>query len=342
MIEQDTRTIFGRQLLRRAYAVTAVLGIAMASLMGTASAQDYPNRAITMIYPFVAGSGVENTLRAMSREMSKTLGQPVNVENRPGAGGRNGVNAMKTARPDGYTFAFGHDGALSMQQTLAEQGLLDPSFRLQEGKDYVPVTLTLEFSLMLIGRSGMPFRDMKEFVAYAKANPGKLNFAYTPGSVNQSATALLNSTLGIETALVPYKGGAASVADLLGGHVDITLGGTAFKQLIDSGKVFGIALISKKRFRPFAEYPTMEELGIPVVAAGWWGVIAPAGTPPEIVAKVSAAFVAAGKTPEVVKLFDDNGLIAMNTTPAEFSAYIRTEVKRWAPIMQKLGSNGWQ
>jgi tripartite-type tricarboxylate transporter receptor subunit TctC len=313
-----------------------------AVMAGTAFAQDYPNRAITMIYPFVAGSGVENTLRAMSREVSKTLGQPITFENRPGAGGRNGVNAMKTARPDGYQLAFGHDGALSMQQTLAEQGLLDPGFRVQEGKDYVPVTLTLEFSLLLMGRSGLPFRDMKEFVAYAKTNPGKLNFAYTPGSVNQAATALLNSTLGIETTLVPYKGTAASISDLLGGHVDITLGGTAMKPLIDSGKVFGVALISKKRFRPFADYPTMEELGIPVVAAGWWGVIAPAGTPPEVIGKLNAAFNAAAKTPEVVKLFEDNGLIGMNTTPAEFSAYIRNEVKRWGPIMQKLGSSGWQ
>lgn len=310
-------------------AIAAVVAAA-ATLASTAGAQTFPNKPITIIVNSPAGSVMEGNFRGMGAEASKILGQPVVMENRPGANGRLGVMALKQATADGHLLTIAHDALLVAQPAA------DPSFQLDQGKDYVPVAFLIEFPLVLAGSPTLPFRDIRGLVAYAKANPGKLNWATTAG--NMFVTEFIRQSAGIEFTRIPYKGASSAFVDIVGGRTDLVFAGSDVASFFQAGKMIGIGTTGGQRWGVFPDLPTFAESGVPATSTVWYGLLAPAGTPADVVAKVNAAFNTALKNPQVTKQLASNGYVTGRfQSPKEFSAFIQSESATLQPVIRKSG-----
>ncbi len=296
-------------------------------------AQAFPTRPITVIYPYAGGSTTEAGARSISAEAAKILGQPVVFENRPGANGRLGLKDLIAARGDAHTLFWGSDGLMVIQP------IADPDFKLEVGKDYVPISLGIQLYLTLVGRAGLPYRDAKGMIAYAKANPGKINFAHGgTGSSGHFVSEMLLQSADITATLIPYKGATPALNDLIGGQVDLLFLSASSRPFIDSGKAIGIASAAKTRIKPFLDIPTFLESGINVSPSIWFGVIAPGGTAPDVVAKLNAAFNGAQKNPELARRLEANGYITnVGMSAADFASFIRSEVDASTPVVRKTG-----
>ncbi len=312
--------------------LVAAIGIATAYAL-PASAQGFPSKPITVIFPFTAGSPVDTVFRDIAQHASKTLGQPVLLEARPGANNRLGLAAVKTAKPDGYLLAMAFDAV------LVSQPIIDSNFHLEPVRDYAPVQLTLEFPMVMIGGTSPPIKDVKEFVAYAKANPGKVNFAAVGGGTGHFIAERMRQAMGIDVTMVPYKGSPPAITDLIGNRVNVLLTGANARPFINSGKVVGIATTGSQRWSAFPDLPTLTESGIAVASSTWYGLVAPPGTPPDVIAKLNSAFNAAMQVPEIRKNLEEKfGMLPRgNLTPDEFTSFIRAESRTWAPILKASG-----
>ena len=305
-----------------------------ASLAGfapAAQAQTYPSKPIRIIVPYPAGGTSDILARSIGQKLSESLGQPVVVENKPGANGNVGAEFVARAAPDGYTLLLADIGALAISPSVYPKLPFDPA------KDFAPVTMVAYSPHILVVHPSVPAASVKELVALAKSKPGKLNFAISGvGGAPHLAGVDFALRTGIDWAYIPYKGGAQAIADVAGGQADVTLNGMlATYPLVQGGKLKLLAVSSAKRMSAIPEVPTIAESGIPGFETGsWQGVVAPAGTPRETVAKLNAEIGRIVTTPEMRDKLGAQGADVRTNTPEEFSGFIRNEMTRWAKVVK--------
>jgi len=316
--------------------VAAVMGAATATLIacGVAVAADYPARTVTLVVPYPPGGGVDAMARVVAAKLSDALKQQFIVDNRAGAGGTIGTRVVAQAAPDGYTLLLGHTGTISINPSLYAHAGYDPR------KDFAPIGLVASMPVALLAHPSFPAKSIAEFIAMAKKDPGKLNLGTSAvGTGSYLCAELFKSEAGINVAIIPYKGSAPVMNDLLGGHVPI-----AFSVLppalgnIQGGKLRAIAVTSMKRFSLLPDVPTFDESGLPGFdAVLHYGLLAPAGTPKEIVDRLGMELRKLVDLPEVQKQIHNEGGDPLTSTPAEYAADIDREEKKWSGLVKKLG-----
>jgi tripartite-type tricarboxylate transporter receptor subunit TctC len=315
---------------------TALLVAACLGLTSVAQAADWPTRPVTMINPFAPGGPNDVVARLLAQRMGEILGQPVIIENVGGAGGMNGASRVAKAEPDGYTFLQGTVGTQAQNQTLYKK----PAYNA--ATDFAPVALVIEAPLVLVARKDLPVKDMKEFVAYAKANKEKMQFASAgTGSAIHLGCALMNLVTGIDIMHVPYKGANPAMQDLMSGRVDYLCDIiTTAKAQIDGDTVKPIAILSKQRSPALPNVPTAIEQGFDVDAYTWNAFFLPKGTPEPIVKKLHDATVEAMTTPAVREKLEAAGLkIAPDdqTSPEYLAKFVQSEIVKWAAPIKASG-----
>jgi tripartite-type tricarboxylate transporter receptor subunit TctC len=308
---------------------TALLVAFALALAPAVKAEDWPTHSLTMINPFAAGGPNDVMARLFAQRMGEILGQPIIVENIGGAGGMNGAVRVAKAAPDGYTFLQGTVGTQAQNQTLFKKPAYDST------KDFVPVALAVEAPLVLIARKDLPVKDMKEFVAYAKANGDKMQYASAgTGSAIHLGCALVNMVAGLDVIHVPYRGANPAMQDLISGRVDYLCDIiTTAKPQIDAGTVKPIAILTKERAPALPDVPTATEQGFDVDAYTWNAFFLPKGTPEAIVKKLHDATVEAMKTPAVREKLESAGLVFVSddrTTPEYLAKFVQSEIEKWA------------
>jgi tripartite-type tricarboxylate transporter receptor subunit TctC len=324
--------------LFRAYfpCLAAALACATLPLGGAAQAQAYPNKPIRIVVPYPAGGGLDVMARLLGDRLGKRLGQAAVIENKPGAGTIIGADTVAKAAPDGYTLMITADTTITLNQHLYAKLPYDPV------KDFVPVTQLVQLSQLLVLNAEVPANNLKELIAYAKANPTKLNYAsYGSGTPPHLAMETLKSLTGISVTHVPYKGLPQAVPAAIAGEVQMTFSGAASSmQHIKSGRLKAMAIGGKNRLPILPEVATFTELGYPEVPAStWFGVFVPAGTPREVVTKLHGEFKALMTEPEFVqKEVVAKGYELSANTPEEFSALIAAEIVRNAKAVKISGA----
>lgn len=294
--------------------------------------QGWPNRPIRYIVPYPPGAFNDSLARIMSAELPKYLGQPVIVENKPGGNTLIGTEAAVKSAPDGYTL-FGAALPFSVIQSLYKL-----SFDVT--RDFAPITLAGTTPNLLVANTNVPVNSVKELIAAAKAKPGGLNYASTGnGSSNHLSFELFKSMTGTQVTHVPYKGSAPAVTDLIAGQVQLMFDNTPnVLPHVKAGKIKALAISSKKRSALAPDVPTVDEAGVPGYdVTVWFGILAPAGTPKEIVQRLNAEMVKVMRTPEVMDRFQKAGVDTVASSPEEFGAFLKGEVARWAKVVQDAG-----
>lgn len=308
-------------------------GLALLLLPAMASAQDFPNKPIKLIVPFPPGGPNDIIARVVGQRMSELIKQPVMIDNRGGQGGVLGTDAVAKAAPDGYTIGIVSASSLVINPTMEK-------VPYDVAKDFAPVTLVTTVPEMLVVASNVAARDMNELVALAKSQPGKLNFASAGvGGLPHLAGELFRLTAKIDIVHVPYRGAAPAINDLLGQQVQM-----AFLDLpvilphIKSGMLRPIALGAPKRAPTSPDVPTTAEVGMPdLLIENWYGMIAPAGTPANIVNLINKITNEAMRDPQVAQKLADQGLTVAGDTPEHFRDYIGAESKKWAKVIKDAG-----
>jgi tripartite-type tricarboxylate transporter receptor subunit TctC len=306
--------------------------IIFATLVCTAvQAQPYPNRPIKFIVPFPPGANLDFIARTIQPKLSEALGQPVIIDNRCGAGGIVGAEYASKQPADGYTILLGNTGTLGIYPAVYPDLPYDPI------KDFAAVGLTSTNAVLAVLHPSVPANSLREFIAYAKANPGKIAAGVAgSGSLLHFATELLKTQAGIDLLVVPYKGSGPAVTDLLGGQIQLLIDApTVTMAYVKAGKLKAIAVTGKTRLAALPEVPTFEETGIAVDASGWQGIAVPAGTPPEIIARLSDVLAKAIAQQDVRDRFATLGIDATPSTAAEFSALIRADVPKLILIAKR-------
>jgi tripartite-type tricarboxylate transporter receptor subunit TctC len=298
-----------------------------------AAAQDFPNRTIHLIVPFPPGGPNDIIARVVAQKMQDILKQTIVIENKSGQGGVLGTDFVAKAPPDGYTIGIASAGALAISVSMEKVAY-------ETLKDLAPVTLVAKVPEMLVVATSVPAKNMKELLALAKAQPGKLNFASTgPGSMPHLAGELFKLTAKIDIVHVPYKGAAPVMNDLLGQHVEMVfLDLPVLLPQIKAGKITPIAVGAPKRVAGAPEVPTTAEVGMPnLLTENWYGMVAPAKTPPQVIAALNKAAVEAMKDPAVIDKLASQGAILVGGTPDELRAFIDSETKKWAKVIKDAG-----
>ncbi|CAH1668261.1 tripartite tricarboxylate transporter substrate binding protein BugD [Chelatococcus asaccharovorans] len=319
--------------LAAAMAVGAGLGLSLGS-----AAAAYPERPITMIVPFAAGGPTDVIARIVAENMSKTLGQQIIVENVAGAGGTTGSTRAAQAAPDGYTLVMGHMG------THGAAPALYPNLKYDPAKDFAPVGLAAGTPILIVAKKDFPAKDLKEFVAYVKANADKVNQAHAGvGSVSHSTCTLLDAQLGIKPTLVPYGGTGPALNDLVSGQVDFMCDQIVnLVPQIQAGTIKAYAVATPERSPSLPNVPTTKEAGLPdYQVSAWNAIFAPKGTPQDIIAKLNNALVVALDDESTRKrLLDLGGVIAdkPGRSPQALNDLVVSEVARWTPVLKGANS----
>ena len=304
-------------------------------LTAAAAAQDYPNKPIRSIVPYPPAGGTDVVARILSEPLAAVLGQPILIDNRGGAAGNLGTDLAAKAAPDGYTILF----------TLSSHTInpkLYPNLPFDVERDFVPIRLAALSPQILVAHPSVPANNIRELIALARSQPGKLNFASVgTGSPAHIAGELLKLKSGIDMVHVPYKGGGPAIADTLGGQVQlafVTL--PAAMQYVKAGKLKALAIASDRRSAVVPDIPTIAETVPGCVVNSWYGALAPAKTPPAIVAKLQAAFAKVLAMPEVKEKLFAQGAEAQSSTSAEFAARIHDELREWEYVIReaKIGA----
>ncbi|WP_295854734.1 tripartite tricarboxylate transporter substrate binding protein [Tardiphaga sp.] len=305
----------------------------MAACVSGAQAQTWPNRAIRMVVPYTPGGYTDLMARLVSERMSVALGQPFVIENKPGANAVIGTDSVAKAAPDGYTFG-------TVIAAHAVNPTLNPKLPYDTLKDFVYVSLTSVAPLILIAHPSVPASNIKELIALAKAKPGALNFASSGiGSAAHLTMEMLKSREGINLQHIPYKGTSGALQDTVGGQISVMFDviGPLMSQ-VRSGNAKAIVVTAKERVAAAADVPTMAEQGVPDFVSGTWsGIIAPAGTPQDIVDRISLEAKKALSDPDLRKKLDDQGIVAVGSTPAEYRAFVVEEIARWKKVITDAG-----
>jgi tripartite-type tricarboxylate transporter receptor subunit TctC len=316
---------------RGAKARAAVAALLLPALAGAAWGQ-YPAHPVRFIVPSAAGGGTDIITRAVSTRLAKSLGQQFVVDNRPGAGQMIGIELAARSAPDGYT-------VLMAASTLAINPVMYKKVPYDPVSDFAPITQAATLPNVVVVHPSLAVKSVKELIDYARANPGKLNFASAGiGTSPQMSIELLKSMAGIDMVHVPYKGTAPGVVDLLAGQV-LVMAPNVLTALphIKSGRLRALAVTSAKRSEALPEVPTVAETLAGYDSTQWYGVLAPTGTPREIVARLHDAIVRALRDPEVGKRLAADGAEAVGSSPEEFAAFIKSESEKWAKVAQAAG-----
>jgi tripartite-type tricarboxylate transporter receptor subunit TctC len=305
----------------------AILG---AAVVNPAAAQDYPNRTIRVIVPFGAGGPTDMFTRVLGEELRKAVGQPVIMENRPGAGSIIGTTEVAKAAPDGYTLLM-----ISATQTTVETLNPNKSYRLM--RDLVPVAAVMNSELVLVVPQRSPVNSLRELIALAKAKPGTLNYGSSgPGSNYHMAGELIKNLAGLDMVHVPYKGSTGARADILSGQIDMMFDSVpTMAPTIEEGRVKALGTSGKTRSPVLPNVPTIAEAGIPDYNATIWiGVMAPAGTPKPVVDLLNREINKILSRPDIQESWRRQGTNTMVMTPEEFGRYIEAEIERWAKLIK--------
>jgi tripartite-type tricarboxylate transporter receptor subunit TctC len=300
-----------------------------------ASSQRYPNRLIKMIVPFPPGGPIDTMARLVGHELSIRLGQEVVVENRPGAGSTLGTKAAAGAEPDGYTLLFGSSGSLAVAPALYAKLDIAP-LRL-----FAPVAAVALLPHVLVVAPSVPAQTVQEFVAYAKANPGKLNYGAGLGTPPHLLSTLLKVRAGIDVTYIPYKGSAASITDLLAGQTHFTIDGLiGLYPLIKEGKVRALGIARAQRWPALPQVPTLIESGFPDFAHdAWTGVVAPAGTPADVLNTLNRAINEGLQSAQMRENLVRFSAVAQPGTRQDFAAFMRSELVKWAQLVTLSGAS---
>jgi tripartite-type tricarboxylate transporter receptor subunit TctC len=318
-------------------ALGATMAIAGLSTAGAQSAANYPTQPIRMIVPFAPGGASDFIARLVQPGMSQTLGQQIVVENRAGAAGNVGMDIAARAAPDGYTLYLGNVGTVSINPSLYSDLTVKPE------RDFVGVTILTETPGVMIANPKFPPNSVKELVEYAKARPGRVNFASPgSGSLNRLEMEIFRRDAGLDMTHVPYKGGAGpAVADVIGGHVElmfVTISSAI--QHIKAGRLKALAVTTRERNPSLPDVPTMGELGWRNnVSASWQGLLVPAKTPRPIIDKIHAAALQAMADEKVRERIMQAGVIPVTSkSPEEFKSYLDAEAKKWGEVVRAVGA----
>jgi tripartite-type tricarboxylate transporter receptor subunit TctC len=308
-----------------------LLVLAAFALCGAAAAQPFPSKPIRFLVTFPPGGSSDLIARAMAPRMSERLGQQVMVENRPGAGGNIGVDAVAKSTPDGHTIGLAAAGALAVNPSLY------PSMPYNVERDLAPVSMVAMIPFFLISTSATPFANLKELIGSAKARPGSLSLAHGGNGTAMHLTGeLFKQMAGVDLVAVPYKGSGPAAADVLGGQVPLAVVDVASALAnVRAGKLKALAVSTSRRISAAPDVPTFAEAGVPgYESVGWFGVVAPAGTPAIAVERLNAEIVAALGAADVRERVLASGAEPLTGTPQEFAAMIRDETRKWAQVIR--------
>jgi tripartite-type tricarboxylate transporter receptor subunit TctC len=300
-----------------------------------AATDDYPDKPVRLVVPFPPGGGADNLARAIMPKVSQALGKPIIIDNKPGAGGNVGAQLVAESAPDGYTLLYGTNGTHSINQSLYQNLRFDPI------KDFAPVSRMTEIAAMLVVNPQLPIMTVTQLIRYAKANPGKVNFASAGnGTTSHLSGELFKTMAGIDIVHIPYRGGGLAVTDLIGGQVQMMIDVMPnVYPLAKEGRIRGIAVSTAQRFPGAPELPTIAESGLPgFEASAWDGVLAPAGTPEAIVNKLNAAIRTALADHELIETLKGRGATVVPSTPDEFARHIVASTKKWAQVVKASGA----
>jgi tripartite-type tricarboxylate transporter receptor subunit TctC len=314
--------------MRRAGIAFGVL-LALCVAAPQAFAQSYPTRAIRLVVPFGAGGGTDNLARIIEPFVSRALGAPIIIDNRPGGGSTIGMDAVAKAQGDGYTLVM-TDTSIAVNPSLK-------ALPYDTLNDFAPVSLLATAPVILVAHPKVPAKTLQEFVALAKAQPGKFNYASGGnGASTHLGGELLKLVAGIDIVHVPYRGTGPAMNDLIGGHVDVMFSGiSSARPYMDAGTLHALAVTGDKRNAAVPDVPTFAEAGLAgVTASTYWGVLAPKGTPKDIIDKVSAAFAAAMRDPEIVERVGQLGYLPIAGGPADYADNLVSEIKKWGEVVR--------
>lgn len=318
-------------------AKTGLLMLLLAAAI-PAAAQGYPAKPVRLIVPFPAGGSTDIVARTIGQKLSEAWGQPVIVDNRAGASTVIGTEIVAKAPPDGYTLLV-TPAPFTIVPGLAKKLPYNPQ------TDFEPITLINTTPLVLVVHPGVPARNVKEFIALAKAHPGKLNFGSSgSGGSNHLAGELFNAMAGVKMVHIPYKGNAPALADLVGGHVDLIFNGlTSALPLIKSGKLRGLAVTSLNRSGALPDTVTLDEAGLKgFQAVAWNGLTAPGRTPRDVVDRINADVLRVLKSAELVERLKAEGSDPVGNTPDQYAAFLREEIAKWRKVIAFANIRGLQ
>jgi tripartite-type tricarboxylate transporter receptor subunit TctC len=322
-------------MIRTVVRAVALVMLAAAAPLGNAQAP-YPSKPIRIVVPFPAGGTTDILARAVAAKLTETTGQPAVVDNRPGAGGNIGAELVAKSAPDGYTFLMGTVGTHAINPSLYAKMPYD------HVKDFAPVILVAGVPNVLVVNPALPVNSVQELIAYIRANPGKVNFASSGSGTSIHLSGELFKTMtGTQITHVPYKGSAPALQDLVGGQVQIMFDNLPSSlALIKAGKLKALAVTSAERSSALPDVPTVAEAGLPgFEASSWFGLLAPAGTPKEAIAKINGEVAKWLATPEAKeKLASQGAIAAAGLTPDDFAKHIAAETTKWNKVVKESGA----
>src|SRR5438105_8327266 len=311
--------------------IKAILIAALLVASTASSAQSYPSKPIHIIVPYPAGGTSDILARTIGQRLSESFGQPVIVENKPGANGNVGADLVAKAPADGYMLLLADIGALVISPSVYPTLPFDPV------KDFAPVTMVAYSPHILVVHPSVPAASVKELVDLAKSKPGKLNFAISDvGGVPHLAAVDFAMRTGIDWTYIPYKGGAQAIADVAGGQADVTLNGMlATYPLVQGGRLKLLAVSSARRMSAIPDVPTIAESGVPGFETGsWQGIVAPAGTPSDVIAKLNSTVITILSSAEMRANLARQGAEVRTNSPEDFANFIRAEKAKWAKVVK--------
>jgi tripartite-type tricarboxylate transporter receptor subunit TctC len=314
--------------------LTGIIGVLAAlAFAAPVQAQDFPSRTVKIVVPYSAGGGTDIVARIVAQKLQEKWGQPVVVENRAGAGGNVGAEAVYTSAPDGYTLLFTAQGPLVVNKSLFGKLNYEP-------EKFTPVSLVMVAYSALLASPKIEAKTVKELIAFAKANPGKLNYASQGiGTAAHLIAELFGSMAGVKITHVPYKGSGPALNDLVAGHVDIMFGELAPSlPHVQSGKLKALAVSGDKRTAALPDVPTVNEVLPGFVVTSWWGIVGPPGMPPALTARISSAVGEVMKQADVTKRLTDMSMVSTGSSSAEFAKFISAEAERWGNVIRVSGA----
>ena len=309
-----------------------LLGTALLAPFG-AHAQPYPNRPIRIVVPYAAGGAVDIVARTIGQPLAEVLKQPVIVDNRPGASANIGMELVAKAAADGYTLLMASNG-------IATNVALFPHLTFDAQRDFAPIAKIGHAPLVIVVPAASPAKSLKDLIAMAKAEPGKLSYASAGnGSSGHLAGELLKSTAKVDVLHVPYKGGAPAITDLLGERISfMPINPVEVMAHIRAGRLRALAVASDKRFALLPDVPTVAQAGLPDYEVSvWWGLVAPAKTPPEIVRRLNAETDEALADPAIANKLGELGVVVTPGTPDQFAAFIKSQTELWSDVVKSSG-----
>lgn len=321
--------------MHRRRMLSAALGLLLLAGTAAAAADDYPNRPITLVVPFPPGGSTTIVARIIGDKLAEALGQQIVVDNRGGAGGTIGTRAVSKSAPDGYTLLLGYTGTLAIGPTLYPSAGYDPR------KDFDPIGMIGHAPNSLVVHPSFNVHSVKELIAYAKDNPGKVNYGSAGvGTVSHVAGVYFANAAGIQLTHIPYKGTGPALADLLGGHIPMAFAPIpATHASIAEGSLRGLAVTSAKRSSLLPDVPTIAEAGVPGFEASlYYGLVAPAGTPRPIIDKLNKALRDVLATDEVRKRLATDGAEPVPGTPEEYAKHIDQDETKWSKVVRDSGA----